>query len=214
MRGRKRLLLRCLPKLQGCELDDLDAALCCWCWSCSGVGASASWFPRAGVWGRGYTSVEFHALLPPLCAFTPPSISGPAPSLRPLGVPFLDPFWLLPRGILRIAGSGRFPTMRFYPPSISARSPRRGGKSAWNSTDVPVDSEAARAPPVQGSRAGGRARLADLCADGNTEDECLAGALISLPWLLRPDLALPEMADGGCSVNLIRVPKHTCISFP
>ena len=59
-----------------------------------------------------------------------PLLSPALPQISDLwGTPFWDPFWLLPRGILRIAGSGRFPTTRFYPPSISAMCQRRGVKA-------------------------------------------------------------------------------------
>ena len=64
----------------------------------------------------------------PLCFY--PLLSGLAPSLRPLGDPVFGSFLAskLPRGILRISGSGGCRTIRFYP-LLSQK------KSVWNSDD-------------------------------------------------------------------------------
>ena len=76
--------------------------------------------------------------IPNAITFTllPPSISGPAPSLRPLGDPVFGSFLASTKGDSENCRIWRMPDHTLSPPSISAMCQRRGGgKNVWNSAD-------------------------------------------------------------------------------
>ena len=76
---------------------------------------------------RDMASAEFQTLLPPLYAFTPPSISGLAPSLRPLGDPVFGPFLASTKGDSENCRIWWMPDHTLLPPFYLSHGSAKGG---------------------------------------------------------------------------------------